>query len=399
MALTETALKALKPRDKTYTVSDDRGLYLEVFPTGGMVWRYRYRLNGKYEKLTLGKYPALTLKNARLMRDGASQMAAVGESPAQKKQRAKVAGPEDTTLKQFAERFFKEIQQRDRKDTTMPRRYLDKDILPHLGSKAVRDLTAEDVRSVIWKKKEQGFDAAAGQVRGLLKRMLDYAVTCGLISSNPVNALPMRHVYKAVARERALTADEIKQFLQAVQQSNIRRQFKISMYLILMTLVRKSELLLAKKKDVHLEEAEWHIPQENSKTGKPHIVYLSKQAVMLFRELFVLAGTSEWVLPGRGSLTKPFAHNALNTALKVSLQGQGIPAFTIHDLRRTASTLLHEKGWASDVVEKALNHTIGGVRGVYNRAEYSEQRKAMLQVWADTIDLLVPSANMVVSRP
>ena len=132
MALTDTALKALKPRDKTYTVSDDRGLYLEVFSTGGMVWRYRYRLNGKYEKLTLGKYPALTLKNARLMRDGASQIAAIGESPAQKKQQSKIAGQENTTLKQFAERFFKEIQQRDRKDTTMPRRYLDKDILPYL---------------------------------------------------------------------------------------------------------------------------------------------------------------------------------------------------------------------------------------------------------------------------
>ena len=398
MALTDTALKALKPRDKTYTVSDDRGLYLEVFSTGGMVWRYRYRLNGKYEKLTLGKYPALTLKNARLMRDGASQIAAIGESPAQKKQQSKIAGPENTTLKQFAERFFKEIQQRDRKDTTMPRRYLDKDILPYLGSKAVRDLTAEDVRSVIWKKKEQGFDAAAGQVRGLLKRMLDYAVTCGLISSNPVSALPMRHIYKAVSRERALTTGEIKQFLQAVHLSNIRRQFKISLQLILMTLVRKSELLLAKKRDVYLEEAEWHIPQGNSKTGKPHIVYLSDQAVILFRELFILAGTSEWVLPGRGSLIKPFAHNALNKALKVSLQGQEIPAFTIHDLRRTASTLLHEQGWASDVVEKALNHTIGGVRGVYNRAEYSEQRKAMLQAWADIIDTLAPAMNLVVPR-
>ncbi|MDT4841773.1 Prophage integrase IntA [compost metagenome] len=399
MALTDTALKALKPRDKTYTVSDDRGLYLEVFPTGGMVWRYRYRLSGKYEKLTLGKYPALTLKNARLMRDGASQMAAIGESPAQKKQRAKVAGPEDTTLKQFAERYFKEIQQRDRKDTTMPRRYLDKDILPHIGMKPVCELTAEDVRLVIWRKKEQGFDAAAGQVRGLLKRMLDYAVTCGLISANPVMALPMRHVYKAVSRDRALAAEEIKQFLQAVHLSNVRRQFKISLQLILMTLVLKSELLLAKQKDVHLEEAEWHIPQENSKTGKPHIVYLSEQAAMLFRELFVLAGTSEWVLPGRGTQTKPFAHNALNKALKVSLHGQDIPAFTIHDLRRTASTLLHEKGWASDVVEKALNHTIGGVRGVYNRAEYAGQRKEMLQAWADTIDSLVPAANLVVSRP
>lgn len=399
MALTDTALKALKPRDKTYTVSDDRGLYLEVFPTGGMVWRYRYRLNGKYEKLTLGKYPALTLKNARLMRDGASQMAAIGESPAQKKQRAKVAGPEDTTLSQFAERFFNEIQQRDRKNNTMPRRYLDKDILPHIGTKPVCELTADDVRSVIWRKKEQGFDAAAGQVRGLLKRMLDYAVTCGLISANPVMALPMRHIYKAASRERALPTEEVKQFLQAVHLSNVRRQFKISLQLILMTLVRKSELLLAKQKDVHLEEAEWHIPQENSKTGKPHIVYLSKQAVMLFRELFVLAGTSEWVLPGRGTQTKPFAHNALNQALKVSLRGQDIPAFTIHDLRRTASTLLHEKGWASDVVEKALNHAIGGVRGVYNRAEYAEQRKAMLQAWSDTIDTLVPCANLVVSRP
>lgn len=186
-------------------------------------------------------------------------------------------------------------------------------------------------------------------------------------------ALPMRHVYKAVSRERALSPDEIKQFLQAAHLSNIRRQFKIGLHLILLTLVRKSELLLAKSKDLHRDEAEWHIPEENSKTGKPHIVYLSSQAVSLFKELLVLAGNSKWILPGRGSLTKPFAHNALNKVLKVALQGQNIPAVTIHDLRRTASTLLHEKGWASDVVEKALNHTIGGVRGVYNRAEYSEQ--------------------------
>ncbi|MDN7880232.1 tyrosine-type recombinase/integrase [Burkholderia aenigmatica] len=396
MALTDTALKALKPRDKTYTVSDDRGLYLEVFPTGGMVWRYRYRLNGKYEKLTLGKYPALTLKNARLMRDGASQMAAIGESPAQKKQRAKVAGPEDTTLSQFAERFFKEIQQRDRKNNTMPRRYLDKDILPHIGSKPVKDVTADDIRSVIWRKKEQGFDAAAGQVRGLLKRIFDYALTCGLIQANPVMALPMRHVYRAVARDRALTPDEIRQFLRAMQTSNIRRQFKIAFQLILMTLVRKSELMLAQWKDVHLDEGEWHIPVENSKTGKPHIVYLSTQAQMLFKALVPLASSSVWVLPGRGTLAKPFAHNALNQALKVSLQAQEIPAFTIHDLRRTASTLLHEQGWAADVVEKALNHTIGGVRGVYNRAEYADQRRKMLQAWSDYIDGLAPASNLVV---
>ncbi len=398
MALTDTALRALKPNGKPYIVSDDRGLYVEVFPTGGIVWRFRYRLKGRREKLTLGKYPALTLKNARVKRDEAAQAVAMGDSPAQKKQRAKVAGPESTTVAEFAGRFFKDIQERDRKDNTMPRRYLEKDILPHIGDKPVKQINAEDVRSVVWKKKEQGFDAAAGQIRGLLKRMLDYAVTCGLLNHNPVLVLPMRHVHRAVARERALTPEEIQLFLRSAHASNIRRQFKIALQLILLTLVRKSELMLAQWKDVHVDDAEWHIPVENSKTGKPHIVYLSTQALLLFKQLKVLARNSQWVFPGRGTLTKPFAHNALNKALIVSLQGQEIPAFTIHDLRRTASTLLHEKGWPSDVVEKALNHTVGGVRGVYNRAEYADQRKAMLQFWGDYIDVIAPAADLVISR-
>lgn len=104
------------------------------------------------------------------------------------------------------------------------------------------------------------------------------------------------------------------------------------------------------------------------------------------------------MLPGRGSLTKPFAHNAINSALKKSLQGQDVPAFTIHDLRRTASTLLHEKGWASDVVEKALNHIISGTRGVYNKAEYSTQRIEMLQFWSDYIEEIVYHNNVIVGR-
>lgn len=103
-------------------------------------------------------------------------------------------------------------------------------------------------------------------------------------------------------------------------------------------------------------------------------------------------------MPGRGSLTKPFAHNAINTALKKSLQGQDIPAFTIHDLRRTASALVHENGWNSDVVEKALNHNIGGVRGVYNRAEYADKRREMLQFWANFVESLIEGRNVVFGR-
>ncbi|MBN8491071.1 MAG: tyrosine-type recombinase/integrase [Burkholderiales bacterium] len=398
MALTDTALKALKPRDKVYTVADGRGLYVEVFPTGGIVWRYRYRLNGKLEKLTLGKYPALTLKNARIKRDDAAQAAAMGTSPAAQKQLAKQAAAEETTVAEFGERFFREIVAKDRADATMPRRYFDKSVVPAIGTKAVREVSTDDVRAIIWKKKDEGFDAAAGQVRGLLKRLFDFAMTAGLVSTNPVLALPMRHVHKAKARERALSPEEIRTFLRAAFESNIRRQFKVGLHLILLTMVRKSELLLARWSDVDFEKAEWHIPAEHSKTGKPHIVYLSTQALAGFKELQALASGSELVLPGRGSLTKPFAHNAINSALKVALKGQAIPAFTIHDLRRTASTLLHEKGWPSDVVEKALNHTIGGVRGVYNRAEYEAQRREMLQSWADYIDQLLETGRVIRGR-
>lgn len=398
MALTDTALKALKPQDKPYTVADDRGLYVEVFPTGGVVWRYRYRIAGKREKLTLGKYPALTLKNARIKRDEAAQAAAMEKSPAKQKQLAKMAAAEASTVAEFGERFFREVVTKDWQDITIPRRYFDKSILPAIGSKAVRDVTTEDVRAIIWKKKDEGFDAAAGQIRGVLKRLFDYGITAGLVSVNPVLALPMRHVHKAKSRDRALSPSEIRQFLVAAFESNIRRQFKIALHLILLTMVRKSELLLARWDHVDFEQAEWHIPAEHSKTGKPHIVFLSRQALALFKELQALAGGSALVMPGRSTLSKPFALNAINGALKVALAGQDIPAFTIHDLRRTASTLLHENGWASDVVEKALNHSIGGVRGVYNRAEYEPQRREMLQFWADYIEQLMTTGKVILGR-
>jgi integrase len=398
MPLTDTAIRALKPKAKRYSRTDERGLVLEVFPTGGMLWHYRYRLNGKQERVTLGRYPALSLKLARAERDKRETLVAQGQSPAVQKQLAKQGAAPDTTVADFGERFFRDVVAKDRRDLTIPRRYFDKSIVPAIGTKAVRDVTTEDVRAIIWKKKDEGFDAAAGNIRSVLKRLFDYAQTAGLVTTNPVLALPMRHVHKARARDRALSPDEIRAFLKAAFESNIRRQFKIGLHLILLTMVRKSELLLARWEHVDFEQAEWHIPAEHSKTGKPHIVFLSRQAVALFGELRALAGGSELVMPGRGSLTKPFAHNAINTALKTALQGQDIPAFTIHDLRRTASTLLHENGWPSDVVEKALNHTIGGVRGVYNRAEYAPQRREMLQFWADTIEQLMSTGQVVLGR-
>lgn len=396
MALTDTALKAIKPKEKTYAVSDGKGLSLEILPTGGMSWRYRYRLNGKYEKVTIGKYPAISLKAARVKRDQMATMAALGESPAKKKQLSKQALSDNTTVRAFGERYYTDIVVKDLKDPRQVRRYLEKEIYPAIGDKAMCDVTATDVQTIVFRKKDNGREAAAAAIRNLLKRMFEYAVVRQLVPINPALALPMRFITKPRSRERNLSPEEIRTYLQTLYQSNIRRQFKIGLHLILLTMVRKGELLFAKWAHVDFGAAEWHIPVENSKTRKPHIVYLSSQATELFRELQVLAGGSELVMPGRGSLTKPFAHNSMNHALKgVNFN---MDAFTIHDMRRTASTRLHEAGFESDVIEKALNHTIGGMRGVYNKAEYAPQRRQMLQFWSTYVADLASERKIIIGQ-
>ena len=393
MALTDTAIKALKPRPTRYFVTDDRGLSLEVYPTGGVAWRYRYRLNGKLEKVALGKYPALSLKAARAKRDALATTVAQGQSPAKQKQLHKVALANETTVREFGERYFTDVVTRDRKDTKILRRYLDKELYPAFGDRPLRNVAAADVQRIVFEKRDHGFPAAAADIRNLCKRMWDYALVRGLADTNPALALPVRFITKARPRTRALSPEEIRTYLQWLYKSGIRRQFKLALHLILLTLVRKAELQLAQWSHVDFDASEWHIPEQNSKMRKPHIVYLSAQAAELFHELKALAGNSDWVLPGRSGPQKPFAHNALNKALN----GVNIPIdpFTIHDLRRTGSTRLHEAGFPSDVIEKALNHTIGGVRGIYNRAEYATQRREMLQIWADYVDALVNEKKVI----
>jgi integrase len=387
MALTDSGIRALKPKSIRYYVSDGRGLWLEVFPSGVRAWRYRYRLNGRPEKTALGKYPEMSLKLARQKRDELACLVAGGESPASQKRLLKAALTESSTLREFGERFYKEVVSVRVKDPKNLRRWLDNEIYPSLGDKPVREITGSDIQALIFRKRDAGMPASAAGIRNLIKRIFDYAIACGLATVNPAMQTPMKFIAVPRPRRRALEPPEIKAYVETLYRSNIRRQFKLALHLILLTLVRKSELLFAKWSDVNFRAGEWHIPDENSKTGRSHIVYMSRQVSSMFAELKQLADDSAWVLPGRGSKKKPFAKNALNKAL----EGINFPiqSFTVHDLRRTGSTRLHEHGFASDVIEKALNHTIGGVRGVYNRAEYSEQRKAMLQFWSDYVDGLI----------
>ena len=251
-------------------VTDNRGLCLEVLPSAKLSWLYRYRFKGKAEKVMIGRYPAMSLKEARGERDRLSGMVLRGQSPAKEKRLAKMAVAGDLTMRDFAERYFKEVVLRNRKDPRDLRRYLDNEILPALGSKSLREVTGMDLQTLVFRKRDNGQESSAAAIRDLIKRIFDYAIVCEAAQLNPAKALPTRFITKVRARTRALSPKEIKVYSHTLYRSNIRRQFKLALHLVLLTLVRKSELLLAQWKDVDLDSGEWKIPAENSKTENPH---------------------------------------------------------------------------------------------------------------------------------
>ena len=192
----------------------------------------------------------------------------------------------------------------------------------------------------------------------------------------------------------ALNPEEIGKLLRAIYQSSMKRAHKLALHLLILCMVRKSELIEAQWEELDLEKAEWAIPGERMKKDKPHLVSLSRQAVAMFEELKGLASGSEWVFPSRSDLRKPIAKTTLNVAVR-ALEIE-VRDFVIHDFRRTASTHLHESGFNSDWIEKCLAHETKGIRGVYNRAQYADQRREMLQWWADFVDSQIEEGRKVI---
>jgi integrase len=323
----------------------------------------------------------------------AEKLVAHGKSPAIEKIAHKAGLSARSTAVQFAERFLEDRVRPVRKDPKQIERYFRKQINPEIGSLKIADVTPQHVLTITDRLKGYGSPMAALEVRNLLKRFFAYAMARQLATFNPAAAIPGSSIATPKSRDRVLSANEIHTYLDKLYRSDIARRYALSLHLILITLVRKSELVLAKWSEIDLENAEWHVPAANTKMGKARVVYLPSQAIALFEELKTLASGAEHVLPGRNVPTQSIGRTALNTMLR-SIKF-GIPQFTIHDSRRTASTHLHEMGWKSDVIEKALGHEIGGVRGVYNRAEYAAERKKMLQQWATHVDSLMAGQSVV----
>jgi integrase len=391
--LTDAALKYLKPKAKPYKVADRDGLYVLVTPHGTVSFRLDYRVNGRRETLTIGKYgPAgVSLARAREKCLSARRLIAEGQSPAIEKQRDKRRLLEAKSFGQFGERWLAEAPLAD-STRAMRRAIFDRDVAPAFRSRLLQEIEPQDLRALCAKVKERGAPATAIHVRDIVKQIYAFAILHGEKVANPADEVLPASIATFMPKDRSLSPSEIRIVFREVEQVPTLPTIRLGLKLILLTLVRKGELQGATWDEVDFENALWAIPKERMKRAKAHNVYLSQQALDIFIALRTCAGNSRYVLPSRYDADAPMSRatfNRVTAAVGARAERQGLPlaAFTVHDLRRTGSTLLNELGFNRDWIEKCLAHEDShSSRGVYNRAEYEPQRRHMLQEWANAVD-------------
>ncbi len=278
---------------------------------------------------------------------------------------------------------------------SMRKAIFDRDILPIWKNRLLSEITPDDLRTLCIKAKDRGAPATAIHVRDIVKQICGFAILHGEKVANPADDVGPASIATFVPKDRALSPTEIRIMLQQLEHVPTLPTIRLGLRLILLTMVRKSELLDASWDEVDFENAVWCIPKERMKRGKPHNVYLSRQALDIMIALKTCAGNSRYLLPSRYDADAPMSRATFNrityaAAERAKKEGLPLEAFTVHDLRRTGSTLLNELGFNSDWIEKSLAHEEGrSSRGIYNKAEYEQQRRHMLQEWADMIDTWV----------
>ncbi|HFO3695164.1 TPA: tyrosine-type recombinase/integrase [Escherichia coli] len=390
--LTDTKLKNLKPQDKLYKVSDRDGLYVAVLTSGTVSFRYDYRINGRRETLVIGQYgrDGISLAEAREELIAAKKLLKAGQSPAAAKRDGikKIRGAE--TFAVHTDSYMKHVILAD-STRAMKQAVIDRDILPVLGNKMMAEITTSMVRDLCDRIVERGGRATAVQAREIISSVYRHANDRGHGLFNSAADIKPSSIAIFKPRERTLTPEEIGLFFRTLYAIGAMGTMKMALKLVLITMVRKGEFTNATWDEIDFKKWTWTIPSDRMKGSRAHVIYLPKQAQDILVGLQMCAGGSEYLVPGRYNFRKPLSNAALNSLIDrtvkiINEDGENIQDFTVHDMRRTASTLLHEAGYPSDWIEKALAHEQKGVRAVYNKAEYARQRAYMLQQWADMID-------------
>lgn len=389
--ITDTKARKAKAREKTYRIADSGGLALEVRPTGAKYWRYRYRLFGKAGMYTIGEYPAISIADARAARDWARKCVADGETPADVKRRElaeKQARNADTL-----EAIGKEWIERNKGNWSpyyhrQVKRMLEANIWPTLGRASIRQITPAQILREL-QKVEKRAPSVAVNLKQWLSAIYRYAIAT--LRADVDATAPLKGAVKKPnpKHKAAYNLEDFAKLCRAIWPRDgaiAYRNTEIAVRVLALTMVRTVELRKATWDQFDLDSATWTIPAGNMKRRQAHVVPLPDQAVRLMRELQEHTGCRLYCFPNLRQPTEPMSATTINRVLE-RLGYSGL--FSGHAFRTTASTLLNTYGFDADWIERQLAHTPGNrVRASYNHAQYLEQRRIMLQWWADLIDTL-----------
>jgi len=399
MALTDTRIRNAKPQAVPVKLPDGGGLHLELRPTGSKLWRYRYRLHGKENVFALGEYPTLSLADARKARDDAKKLVKQGTNPAHSRKLDRLTAAkasrdtfEAVALEWSASRAV-ECKWSDSYRQGV-KRILDADLLPALGKLPMRRIKAAHLLAALRDIEKRGARTVAAKARFLSSEIWRYAVATLRADSDLAASLPGAVRMPDHEHHPSLARDEIPAFLAALGNYSGRKETAAAIKLLLLLFPRPGELLGASWAEFDLDAALWRIPAERMKMGEEHLIPLPSQAVERLRGLKFLTGKHPHLFPHRDQRHKPMTDSALRQALRSLGYSRKL---TPHGFRATASTALNEMGYRGDWIEKQLAHEERKrSRGSYNHAIYLEDRRTMLQGWADLIDEMAKSASNVV---
>lgn len=399
MPLTDSAIKTAKPKEKDYKLSDAHGLYLLVKPNGSKLWRLKFRVNGKEKGLAFGTYPTVSLAQARQKREEARQLLALGVDPSAERKAAKKAQRVDgVTFETLAREWYSYNAPRWAKSTAYKTKlYLDNDMLPHIGARPVKSITRPELVDLVRKVEARGKLNAAGKIRQWLHQIFRYGLASGVVEANPATDLDVVAAPPKATRHHPHVAfAELPELLGKIESTTLNTLTRCAIRLLVLTAVRPGELRQAPWLEFDLDGATWTIPKARMKARRPHVVPLPQQALAILRQLKEITGDYPLVFAGQQNPDRPMSENTINKALRLmGYEGRQ----TGHGFRHLLSTELNGRGYNRDWIERQLAHGDNDeIRDTYNHATYLEQRREMMQAWADSIDAISNGDNVVSLR-
>lgn len=391
--LTNTQVEKAKSKDKNYSLSDGKGLYLSVTTKNSKLWRLNYTkpFTKKRTEISLGKYPEISLAQARKIRDEYLELLAQDIDP--KIYRQNIVDEEiskrENTLRAAAEKW-REKKSLEVQPKTMEKNWarLEKHIFSKIGDVPVAEITPRMVIKAVEPLKERGVGDTLHRVISLLNRVLNFAVNMGLIEFNKCVNVSSNFPTHTAENNPTIRPEELPEFLSDLDNSNSSIQVKILIKWQLLTMVRPKEAVSAEWQEIDFAKKTWTIPAEKMKGGKrSHSVPLSRQAIALLEKIRSITGYKRFVFQSGINQNKSMSSQTANRAIKLLVGGKYKDKLTAHGLRSIASTYLNEQLINYDVVEACLSHIIADqTRKAYNRSDYFDQRIDVMQQWGDYVE-------------